>query len=365
MELFFDLVWVFAFTQLSEFLYEHRTWEAGAETVVILVALWSAWNYTAWATGWIDPERVPVVLLLSVLMFGSLVMASAILRAFDGRGEAFAIAYVSTQLLRSGFMVWVFGTRDPMGRNYAHLLAWSVLSGVIWLAGGLVDDSHTRLLIWAVAAAIDLIAPLVGFRLPLAGGRQMSDWTVAGTHLAERCQLLLMVAFGESFLRVGESFASSNHTGVAIDTAFLVGFVLVFSLWTVYFMRHAGHATAALEHSGEDAAQLARSVFSYAHVVLIGSVIVIADVIHIVIEGPHEPVDAGFAAICVGGPVLYLIGIAMSKRWLGLKRLPWVLGGALAITVVGVATAFGARLTELTAVTAVAVGVSIWAQLLP
>ncbi len=79
MELFFDLVYVFAFTQLSELLYEHLTWQAAGETAVILVALWWSWNYTAWATGWVDPERAPVVLLLSVLMIASLVMATAIL----------------------------------------------------------------------------------------------------------------------------------------------------------------------------------------------------------------------------------------------------------------------------------------------
>ena len=238
MELFFDLVYVFAFTQLSELLYEHLTWQGGAETAVIFVALWWAWNYTAWATGWIDPERAPVVLCSPLLMVASLVMATAILEAFGARGETFAIAYVAMQLVRSGFMVWVFGLSDRMGRNYAQLLAWSAISGVIWIIGGAVDDPHTRLLLWAVAAAVDLAAPLHGFRLPGAGATPMSDWTVAGGHLAERCPLLLMIAFGESFLRIGESFAA-HHGTVASDSAFIVGFILVFALWTIYFLHHA------------------------------------------------------------------------------------------------------------------------------
>jgi low temperature requirement protein LtrA len=361
MELFFDLVWVFAFTQLSQFLYEHRTLGAAAETAVILVALWSAWSYTAWATGWIDPECPPVVLLLSILMIGSLVMASAVVEAFGARGETFAIAYVFTQLLRSAFIVWVFGLRAPMGRSYLQLLIWSAISGVIWIAGGLVDDPHTRLLVWLVAAGIDLTAPLVGFRLPLAGAGQMSEWSIAGAHLAERYQLLLMIAFGESFLRIGESFAN-HHGSVAIDTAFVTGFVLVFALWTVYFLHHARRATEAFENAGDQAARLARSPYSYGHVIMIGAVIVIADVIHTVIEGPHKPVDPGFAALCVCGPVLYLVGIAMSTRWVGHGRLRWVLGGTLAIAAAGTVTAFGARLAELIAVTAVAVVISLCAQ---
>lgn len=361
MELFFDLVYVFAFTQLSELLYEHLTWQAAGETAVILVALWWSWNYTAWATGWVNPQRVPVVLLLSVLMIASLIMATAILEAFDGRGEAFAIAYVVMQLLRSGFMVWVFGLREPMGRNYARLFVWSMLSGAIWIFGGTVHDPHTRLLIWAVAAAVDMVAPIVGFRLPLAGATRMSDWKIAGAHLAERSQLLLMIAFGESFLRIGESFAQEHGT-VAADCALLIGFVLVFSLWTVYFLHHAGEALRAMEQAREDAARLARSAYTYAHAAMVGGVVVISDLIHLTIERPREPVSTGFAAICIGGPCLYLIGIALSKRWLGHGGVARMLLGSLALAGAGAATAFATRLVELIAVTVVAVAISLTVQ---
>jgi low temperature requirement protein LtrA len=364
MELFFDLVYVFAFTQLSELLYEHPTWQGGAETAVIFVALWWAWSYTAWATGWIDPERPRVVALLAVLMVASLLMAAAVLESFGDRGETFAIAYVSMQLLRSAFMVRAFGLRETMGRNYAQLLAWSVISGVIWLIGGEVHDPHTRLLIWAVAAAVDLTAPMLGFRLPVAGATQMSDWTIAGAHLAERSQLLLMIAFGESFLRIGESFAADHGTFQA-DVGFVVGFLLVFGLWTIYFLHHAEHGARTLEQADEDAARLARSAYTYAHAAMVGAVLVVAVVIHKVIEAPKGGVDAGFAAICIGGPALYLVGIALSKRWLGHGRFLWPLRGVVALAVAGTATAFGERWVELIAVTVVSVALAIWAQLEP
>jgi low temperature requirement protein LtrA len=362
MELFFDLVYVFAFTQLSELLYEHTTWIGGAETAVIFVALWWAWSYTAWATGWIDPERAAVVVLLVVLMVASLVMSTAILESFRERGETFAIAYVAMQLLRSGFMVRAFGAKDTMGRNYLQLLAWSALSGVIWIVGGELHDPHTRLLTWAVAAAVDLTAPLLGFRLPLAGATQMSEWTIAGGHLAERTQLLVMIAFGESFLRIGESFAQ-DHGTVAADTGFIVGFLLVLALWTIYFLHHAERSARTLEQADEDAARLARSAYNYAHAAMVGGVIVVAVAVHKVIEAPTEHVDAGFAAICVGGPALYLAGIAMSKRWLGHGRFRWPLLGVVALAIAGTATAFGEQLVELIAVTVVAAAVAAWAQL--
>src|SRR5712691_11290366 len=115
-ELFFDLVYVFAITQLSVYLREHLTDRGALETLVLFLAVWWAWNYTAWATNWIDPEHTVVRLLLVTLMLVSLVMSAAIPRAFGSRALAFAGAYVVLQLLRSGFMVAAFrGAR--MGRN--------------------------------------------------------------------------------------------------------------------------------------------------------------------------------------------------------------------------------------------------------
>src|SRR5262245_56952842 len=105
MELFFDLVYVFAVTQLSHHLAEHLTLRGAVQTLILFLAVWWAWNYTAWATNWIDPDRRPVRALMIVLMGLSLVMSAAIPEAFGERAAAFAIAYVALQLVRSTFMV--------------------------------------------------------------------------------------------------------------------------------------------------------------------------------------------------------------------------------------------------------------------
>ncbi|MGH2861509.1 MAG: low temperature requirement protein A [Solirubrobacteraceae bacterium] len=361
-ELFFDLVYVFAFTQLSELLYEHLGWRGGAELAVIFVALWWSWSYTAWATGWINPERIPVVALLVVLMVASLVMASSVLEGFAGRGQTFAIAYVAMQLLRGGFMVCAFGTRDPMGRNYLQLFGWSVLSGAVWIVGGEIHDPHTRLAVWAAAAATDLLAPALGFRLPGAGATPMSNWSVAGRHLAERCQLLLMIAFGESFLRIGEAWTAARGS-LRSDAAFIIGFVWVVGLWTIYFLHHAEPGARSIERAGEDAAHLARSAFMYAHAAMVAGVLVVAVAIHKAVEAPSSGVSAGFAAICVCGPALFLCGLALSKRWLGHGQHRWPLLGVPAVAVAGFATTTGSRLLALAAVTVVVAALAVWAQL--
>lgn len=362
MELFFDLVYVFAFTQLSELLYEHLSWQGGAEMAVIFVALWWAWSYTAWATGWLDPARIPAGALLAVLMLASLVMAATILEGFGQRGEAFAIAYVAMQLLRGGVMVWAFGRRDPMGRNYLRLLGWSLLSGVVWIVGGELHDPHTRLLVWAGAAAIDLLAPALGFRLPGSGATAMSDWSVAGGHLAERCRLLLMIAFGESILRIGEAWTHRDGSFGA-DCAFVIGFVWVLCLWSLYFLHHAEPGARSIEQAGEDAAHLARSAFMYAHATMVAGVLVVAVAIHKAIESPLSGVSAGVAAISIVGPALFLLGLALSKHWLGHGRHRWPLLGVVALAAAGFAAARGSRLVELAVVTAVTAALAVWAQL--
>jgi low temperature requirement protein LtrA len=363
MELFFDLVYVFAFTQLSELLYDNLGWLGAAEMAVIFVALWWSWSYTAWATGWIDPERIPVVALLGLLMLLSLVMAASIVEGFAERGEAFALAYVAMQLLRGGFMVRAFGMRDPMGRNYLQLLGWSALSGAIWIVGGAIHDSHARLLVWLAAAAVDLLAPALGFRLPGAGATPMADWSVAGGHLAERCQLLLMIAFGESIMRVGEAWVHRDGS-FAADCAFVIGFVWIVCLWSVYFLHHAEPGAKAIERAGAQAARLARSAYMYAHAAMVAGVVVVAVAIHRVIEAPSAASGAGLAAICVCGPALLLVGLTFSKRWLGHgPGHRWPLIGVVALAAVGAAAAFGDQLLELGAVTAVSAVLAVRAQL--
>jgi low temperature requirement protein LtrA len=354
MELFFDLVYVFAIIQLSNELFDHLSLRGAFETGVVFLAVWWVWNYTTWATNWLDPERRPVVVMMAILTAGSLVMASAIPDAFGHRGVTFAVSYVVLQVGRSAFMVWAFGPRTTMGRNYAQLLAWSTIAAVAWLAGAFVHDQDARLAIWAFAVLLDLGAPIHGYRLPHFGPTPMSDWTLAGGHLAERCQLVLMIAFGESILRLGEEFADArDHPWVVV--AFGVGFVLAFSLWGVYFLHHADEGAETIEGAAEDAARIGRSAYAYAHAMMVGGVIVLAVAIHLAMKQPTYGVHPKFAACCLGGVGLYLAGLALFKFSLDQVAPRGSLLAIAALIVVGLATAPSLRLVELAAVAAVAV----------
>ena len=296
--------------------------------------MWWAWNYTAWATNWIDPEQPRVALLMVVLMAISLVMSAAIPEAFDGRALRSRSAYVGLQVLRSGFMVFAFAPGETMRRNYAQLLAWSAIAGVGWMVGA-AFGSDARLVIWIVALVVDLSAPVHGFSLPGLGSTPIEEWTLAGAHLAERCQLVLLIALGESVLRVGASFAEQPGA-FDVVLAFLVGFLATASLWASYFLRHAERGAEAISSSAADAARLGRAAYAYAHAVMVGGVIVFAVAVRLVIEDPRGPATAAVIATLLGGPALYLAGLALFKRIVSRGQVRPVLAaiGGLAALVV-------------------------------
>jgi low temperature requirement protein LtrA len=361
MELFFDLVYVFAITQLSDFLFAHRSARGALEGLILFLAVWWAWNYTAWATNWIDPERPPVALLMVVLMAISLVMSAAIPEAFGARGLAFAAAYVLLQLIRSSFVVAAFPKGERMRRNYAQLLAWSAIAGVPWIAGAFVHGD-ARIALWVAALIIDLAAPAVGFRLPGVDPTPIEDWTLAGAHLAERCQLVLMIALGESVLRVGLTFSEQRGT-VAVDGAFVVGFIASAALWGTYFLRHAESGAAAISGDAAAAARVGRAAYAYAHAVMVAGVIIVAVAVRLTIDDPGGEVTAASGLAMLGGPALYLAGLLMFKRWVHRGALGPPVGGIAVLALLTVAALAGVdRLVLCVLATLVLVALAVGAQ---
>jgi low temperature requirement protein LtrA len=158
-ELFFDLVFVFAITQLSHLLISHLSLVGALQTGLLLLAVWWVWIYTSWVTNWLDPDSLPVRLLLFVLMLAGLVLSASIPGAFEMRALPFALAYVFMQIGRSVFMLWaVKAHSEPNFRNFQRITLWLVVSGVFWIAGAFLEPSD-RLIVWAVAMLIESYRP--------------------------------------------------------------------------------------------------------------------------------------------------------------------------------------------------------------
>src|SRR5918997_4684554 len=205
LELFFDLVYVFAITQLSHLLLDHLTVGGVLETLFLLLAVWWAWIYTTWTTNWFDPDRLPVRLMLVAVMLASLVMSVAIPGAFGERGLMFALAYVAIQVGRTAFAVLALGASHPLGGGFRRILCWFAASGVLWVAGALLEGG-ARYALWGLALAGGYSGPVAGYWTPGLGRSRTEEWTIEGTHFAERCQLIVIVALGESILVTGTAF---------------------------------------------------------------------------------------------------------------------------------------------------------------
>jgi low temperature requirement protein LtrA len=230
-ELFFDLVFVFAVTQLSHLLLAHLSLLGALQTTLLLMAVWWVWIFTSWITNWLDPDRPPVRLMLFVLMLAGLVLSTSLPDAFEARGLAFAAAYVFMQVGRSLFMLWALGGHRPRNRrNFQRITAWLALASVLWLAGGLADH-NTRLSLWALALFIEYLSPSVGFWTPRLGRSTSADWDIESGHIAERCGLFIIIALGESILVTGATFSSLAWTPLAS----LAAFVGSIAMWWIYF----------------------------------------------------------------------------------------------------------------------------------
>lgn len=347
LELFYDLVFVFAITQVSHLLLEHLDWTGVGQSALVLLVVWWAWNYTTWVTNELDPESPVVRLVLIAVMLASLLMAVAIPEAFGDRALLFAGAYVAIQVGRHLFLTFGAASRGSGERERAsRILIWFVFAGIFWIAGALADGS-TRTLLWLIALAIDYGAPLVLYRVP--GLRRMTgeSWTVQTSHFAERFQLFVIIALGESIISTGRTTSVLELTTERV-IAFAVAFLTTAAMWWLYFNYVARIAERRLELAGSGRTTLARDGYTYLHVLLIAGVIVSAVGDELTIAHPGETLHDWELAISVAGPAIYLLAHSLF-RWRLTGSPGWKRpAGAAACIVIGlIGGAFSALVVAL------------------
>jgi len=309
-ELFFDLVYVLAVTQLSHLLLEHLGVHGAAQTALLLMAVWTAWIYNAWFTNWFDPDRRVVRLVLLGVMLASLLMSASLPEAFGERGLVFAAAYVTMQVGRTVFVIAALGEDPGLRRNFQRILSWLVASGLLWLAGGLAQAT-AREALWLAAVVADFTAPACGFYTPGLGRSRTTDWTIIGGHMAERCQLFVIIALGESLLVTGTTFGELPLSAVTV-AALVVAFAGSVALWWVYFDRSAEDAGEVIARSA-DPGRLGRSAYTYCHIPMVAGIIVAAVGDELMLAHPGGHAGAATAATVLGGPALFLAGHALFK----------------------------------------------------
>nr|WP_196791250.1 low temperature requirement protein A [Motilibacter aurantiacus] len=323
MELFYDLVFVFAVTQVSHLLLGHLTWAGAGQAAIVLLAVWWSWNYTTWATNELNPETDPVRLLLIALMLGSLLMAIAVPQAFGERGLLFAVAYLAIQVGRHAFLTFVAADRGSVEREQAgRILVWFLLAGVFWIAGGLVEGGP-RAGLWLLALALDYTAPRILFPLPGRPRLAAGSWRIATEHFTERFGLVVIAAIGETIILTG-----ATTTGRDLDAGTVAAFISAFvgsaALWWLYFTSTRELSQRSLDGEAGRTGR-ARDIYTYGHVAIVAGIILVAVGDELVIAHPLDPLGRAQLIVVIAGPVLFLLAqLALhlrATRHLGCTRL--------------------------------------------
>ncbi|WP_025037289.1 low temperature requirement protein A [Bradyrhizobium sp. DOA9] len=311
-ELFFDLVFVFAVTQISHTLLHHFTPLGAVHVAVLFLAVWWLWVFTAWVTNWLNPELTPVRLLLFAMMLGGLVLSTTIPTAFEGRGLWFAIAYAAMQVGRTVF--WLCATpahRTLVRHNAIRILVWLSVSAALWIAGGLAEGER-RLWLWIAAVIWEYISPAVRFWVPKLGFSSVEAWAVEGGHMAERCGLFVIIALGEAIVVNGATFAELEWTASNI-LAFVSALVGAIAMWWIYFHKGAEAGSERISKSSESG-RLARLAYTYLHLPIVAGVILTAVSDELVLKHPTGHSDVRTVLSTIGGPLVFLIGTILFKH---------------------------------------------------
>ncbi|KAG0045106.1 hypothetical protein BGZ83_009649 [Gryganskiella cystojenkinii] len=315
-ELFFDLVFVYAISAISETMVEDLTWEVVLEMLVVTLAVWWSWVFSAWTFNYFNPDSYLVRISLMIMMFVSLVMSAVIPESYSHQSLLFAGMYVLIQLGRGVLATYAL-RGHKLQMTYLRLSVWFFCTGAMWLTGGAIGGT-TRNILWTVAIVLEYMSISFGNYVPGLGRAVTTDWDISGAHLAERCALFIIIALGESIVVTGEGFKEVIHEPAGVGM-FIVSFLGACAMWWIYFHTASTEATEYVEQS-VDPGKMGRLSYTYIHVIMVIGIIWCAVADRISIEHPHMiPHHEGqekmiYPAIMIGGPALFVLGHAMFRR---------------------------------------------------
>ena len=322
-ELFFDLVFVFACTQVTALILEDTSVQGFLRSALVLAMVWWAWSAYAWMTNAIDVENSVTRLLMFGAMAAGFFMALSVPDAFQDEAAWFAVAYFVARVLNS--MLYAWGVRDDPGqlRAVARLSPWFVLAAVIALIGGFADADY-RAWIWLASLVIDVVGTLLVAR---------ADWRVSPSHFAERYALIVIIALGESIVAIGIG-TSDLERDATYALSVVVAFAGVAALWWAYFDFTAVAAERSLRRASAAArGPLARDVFTFFHYPVVLGIIFYAVAAKKTLEHPLDPLsEPGRWALGLG-VAAFLCAFAL-MRFRVLRRIAWERLGAGAVALV-------------------------------
>ncbi|HXV57194.1 MAG TPA: low temperature requirement protein A [Gaiellaceae bacterium] len=346
LELFFDLAFVFGFTQVTSLVVDDPTWGGVFRGMLVLAALWWAWVGYAWFTSTLDVDEGGVRLAMLAAMGAMLFVALAVPGAFGDDALLFGISYFAVRALH--LVLYAIVSRDdPDLRGALLRIVPSELLGasLLVLAGFLEGDA--RIAAWLVALAVDYLGPAV---------MNLRGWRIAPDHFAERHGLVILIALGESIIAIGVGAGLELVPEVLFAGA--LGIVVVSALWWLYFdVAAIFQRTGLVGTSGVERARMARDSYSYLHLPMVAGIVLFAFGLETTLHHVEDPLPIVPAVALCGGAALYLLGQVASLfraiRHLFRRRL---IGALVLLALIPVAREVPA-LAALAGVSAVCAGV--------
>ncbi|MGH9288878.1 MAG: low temperature requirement protein A [Acidimicrobiales bacterium] len=297
LELFFDLVFVFALTQVTALMSDDPTWEGLGHGLLVLAALWWSWSAYAWLTNEIDADEDLPRLAMFTSMTAMLVAALAVPNAFGGDGVIFGCAYFVVRVMH----IVLFAQATPHLEVHDAIIRLGrtaiPASGLLIAAGFL--DGPAQATLWVVALGIDYVGPLI---------LGVSGFHVSASHFVERFALIVIIALGESIVAIGVG-AAGLELDIGLLAAAALGVIISCALWWAYFDWMAIHAEQVFRDTrGDERARMARDAFSYLHLPMVAGVILVALGIKKTLADVDEPLETVPTVALLGGIGLYLIG---------------------------------------------------------
>jgi low temperature requirement protein LtrA len=297
LELFFDLVFVFAFTQVTSLLVDDPTWGGILRGMLVLAALWWAWSGYAWLTSTLDVDEGGVRLAMLASMGAMLFVALAVPGAFGDDAVLFGVVYLLVRVLH--LILYAIVSRDDPDLRTAllRIVPTELLGASLLVLAGFLEGDE-RIGVWVVALAIDYLGPAV---------RGPSGWRIAPEHFAERHGLIILIVLGESIIAIGAGAGLELVPGVMVAAA--LGMVVVSALWWLYFDVAAIFARSRLmQASGVEQAWIALHSYSYLHLPMIAGIVLFALGLEEALHDVAEALDTVPAVALCGGASLYLLG---------------------------------------------------------